>query len=635
MCITTAKKHSIIRYEYDLYVLCEYVEIIYYIMANIIKEKDFIQQNIVSKTQDYELFITHAIAQHPYIDQDTIISFAKAIYAYDHNAQLQYPVLALRMGLGKTSLLHAYIQHKLQQYPRYGAIVAVERVETIQELCKKYPIYYGLYGFRKDDCLAHNAAFNPNICRVCHYNECRVHQNETRCSEAQILVMTHMRLHLLMKDMSFLSKYLFYKKGTEQYKREDLFIDESPGFYTPCHIGVSDIKTFQQALHTTYQRDCKSRRELITYFNAPIESLKDSLSLSDKHIHTPSIRLSVFDQYKEKFLINYYGSQYSTAMNVFSALSSIGIVDNHMKLVPLMNDVGNLLFKTIVFDGTATIDRTYPDTALIVDFEERRVFPNTILTVDRTHNLSKEYYDTHNEIIPVLVDKIREQMLQHPHILVITFKEHEDIYRSYFTQTELEQHVYFNHFNNTKGRNDYRECTCVFILGTLYKGDSYYLGKYTGDHLDIEFINKSNQRLAYHISSKLTCDDINTFIATDQATTTAQELYRCKIRTDAAAHTNLFLWSTNPNYIQYVISMFPEVRVNYIDYEHDNPVQKQLITILDTTFETENVVRKDTIRKLCNISRDSLKTLLKTSAIQAYLNNKQIAIKKFQLSKMP
>ena len=41
------------------------------------------------------------------------------------------PVIALRMGLGKSTLIHEYIHFMIKNYSNYGAIIAVERIQDI------------------------------------------------------------------------------------------------------------------------------------------------------------------------------------------------------------------------------------------------------------------------------------------------------------------------------------------------------------------------------------------------------------------------------------------------------------------------------------------------------------------------
>ena len=603
-------------------------------MSIILKDSEFMQQYAQYLIQNTDEFTQHCISKYPKLDPQTVKDTSALLMNYNSVQLLSFPVVTFRMGLGKTTLLNEFVQYKLQTQPNYAAIISVERIETIKTLCERYPNYYGVYGFTPQECLEKYTAYNPNLCRICTHKECRVKQNSQRIQESRVIVITHTRLHMMMNDPTLMNKYMFYTDFARKIKRSDLFIDESPGFYMTVPVKPHQLKIFQYALHQSYRIDCKSRRQLIQYFEPYIEELKEELVQNGEHrIHNPLINLVEFDEYKEKFLTNYYGSNYQDSMNVLYALSIEGIIKGYTKIVPVINTVSNLLFRTFIFDGTAVIDSTYPNDALIIDFEDKRRFINGILTIDRRYNPSKEYYDKHHNYIPEAIDKIKQELLHHEYILVITFKEFEDIYKSYFTQEEL-QHVYFNHFNNTKGRNDYGECTAVFILGTLYKGDEYYLGKYSGDKMNIEFINKNNQRLAYFKDTKELCTEINTFTATDQASVTLQELYRCKIRTDPLARVSLFLSSTNNQYVDLVIKELPGITVKYIDKEIKSPVQDRIIDTILQEFTKSKILKKGYIKQLCNISNDSWKLFMNNPNFLEKLMVNNIRINRYTLEKI-
>lgn len=325
----------------------------------IIKGIELLKDHMTITQEHHNEFITRCFLKYPYIDKDIITYLSIAIHGYNSLEQLQFPVLTFRMGLGKTTLLNEYVQYKLETLPYYGAIIAVERIETIKQLCESHREYCGIYGFRKDECIAQQTTYNPNMCRVCKHAECHVKQNEEYSNHARVIVMTHKRLQLLMSDDRILNKYMFMRIGSDRIKRSDLFIDECPGFYYLTKVHDGHVKTFQSALHHTYQKDCKSRRDLLTYFNKMIKVFRTDLTYSDRQIHTPTLHIDEFEAHKEKFVTNYFGNSYQISIDVLNALSMEGIMYNGTKTVPVINQFKNLVFRTFIFDGTATLDATY------------------------------------------------------------------------------------------------------------------------------------------------------------------------------------------------------------------------------------------------------------------------------------
>lgn len=608
-------------------------------MPNIISEKEFLQKYVPQECQKIQHnFIQSTIEKYPYIDSEIISLATMVLFNYDSITQLKYPVITLRMGLGKTTILHAYIQYMLAEQANYGAIVSVERVETIKELCKKFPNYVGIYGFRKEDCLAKYTTYNPNQCRICKIADCRLKLQDEYCSLAPVILMTHQRLHLMMKDERLREKYtMFYLDDANhtQVKRRDLFIDECPGFYMLKSITKKDIRTFQYALHSTYQRDCSSRRLLTKYFATHSTALTQELEtgISKLQMLNSKHDALIFDNMCRQMLANYYGHSYQTVMNVQSAMRQSGFVTQGKKVISLINNVANLYFKTYIFDGTATLDATYPEQARIIDFKERRSFTNTHIYADTRHNASKTYYDHHPNFIADAVDQIRQELVRHNKILILCFLEDEEVYRQYFTEKEHRQ-LYINHFNNTKGNNNYGDASCVFLLGTIYKGDEFYLelyNLYRTDKVlisDIQFKSSHNQRLPYFISDNTQFVELSTIIAHDQAIMSVQEIMRGQIRNNATLPLDIYLSSTNPEYVKTVQEGLPGSSLHTIT---NAPKRNEVEEYILEKFTHNTIIKKSNIRKDCCVSTDRWKEISQSKPFKAFLEQRNIIMKRYTL----
>ena len=608
-------------------------------MSNIIKYSEFINQYSDKLLQNIETFIQQCNTNHSHLDKDITESFAKIMFNYEYIGQDIAPVLAFRMGLGKTTLLNEYIQYKLKTNPFYSCILVVERINTIKQLCEKFPQYYGLYGFRAEECLAEKKYYNPNVCKICKHLECRIKHNSEYSSTSRVIVITHERLTMMMNDKELMDKHMWWRIEDQIYKRKDLFIDEAPYFYMTATIADKDIEEFQNALHHTYHKDCQSRRTLITYFENPIQQLKAAF-YSREYIHKPILDHIQFTAMKDKLLANYYGNDYSLLINVLFALSREGFIKSDAynrvsKIVPIVNSIANLLFNTYIFDGTACYNSTYPNETLIIDYEEHRVYPNTTIFYDPNRTLTKSHFRRNQEFICKAVDRIREQLQFHDKILLITFKYLEPIFKSYF-DIEEKKHIYFDHFNNLKGKNDYRDATCVFRLGTLYKGDEYYLGQYQGDKNQIEFTNKFKQRLAFFKGTQIPCEDINNIISSDMANDTLQDLKRCKNRDDPSATVSLFISNVSTEYLDLVLHEYPGVTVEYIDWnpnERETPVQDSIIEFLNEFFVDNKSIKKSEIKTKLQLSDSAWKDISKGKNFQEKLVNNNIELLRYTLRK--
>ena len=299
----------------------------------------------------------------------------------------------------------------------------------------------------------------------------------------------------------------------------------------------------------------------------------------------------------------------------------------------MKNELSNLLFRTYVLDGTADINPTYPKNSKIIKIPDTRIFLNTHVYIENKFNYSKERFSKFPSLIPSTVDSIRHQLDNHDKILLVTFKEYEDTYRNYFNKNELNR-IYINHFNNIKGSNVYRDATCIFLLGNIYKGDIYYIGLYEEDDRDnIIFVNRNRQRLAYYKDTNEPCAKLNTMIAQDQAELASQHIVRIKFRDDPLANCDVHLASTNSEYLKYLQEKIPSPHYHFIT----NTLTKKQEHFIDTIIELceeYTIVEKSHIKSVLNMSDTMFKRYLKNENIQDLLFNENITISRFFLERV-
>jgi len=371
---------------------------------------------------------------------------------------------------------------------------------------------------------------------------------------------------------------------------------------------------------------------LLNYFSTYIKQRRSELKNEDIY-YVPRLKredIVRFDAYQTTFLRNYYGGHYNTCLNVLQALKYGGLRRHTHLVTPTFNQltVGDFR-KAFIFDGTAAIDSAYPQNMLVIDFDDPRRFENTTVHVNKQHNLSKTYYDDHPQFIPEIVEEILAKLKIHDKILVVTYKEQEEIYRQYITAKLLEKRVYIDHFNNLKGKNEYRECTCVFILGSLYKGDEYY-GLFVHEDLNnIEFVNLRKQRLAYYKDSGKPCKSINDFMITDSVKEIVQMFFRGSTRDDPKLTADLYFFSTNDYVINGITDFFNNANLTDDWLNNKSPEYQNFIDALYSEFEhtPPHRIAKSDFREKYGISKSTLPKFLKTDVVintldVLHINNK-------------
>ena len=622
-------------------------------MSITITEKEFlekyprVQENIAQQFIDYCKIHNDRLA-------DSTIYLASRVFFNTEFQSTRVPVITLRMGLGKSTLINLYTKFMRENDSNYGSLIALEQINSLKEAQLLYPDSYALYGFRQEDCKKNLNFYNPNMCRVCNVSDCRIALNERYVLVSPILMITHARLNLIMQDKRALSDIMYFYsdiKRNHQFRRFDLFVDECPGFFTVSTFNEKAFTIFQNALHQTFRRDCKQRRELINYFKDMI-ILYRKILLEDGFkgfVTTPSILsntelFSDFLYHKKIFMMNYYGDYYHTCVNVLNAIHQGGYINNHVLTSPRENELLTGDHRTIILDGTATLNSSYPNNCIIIDFPDKRLFPRVTWNLNPHHNTAKEYYHTHPDFIPKIKDTIVEALQKHNKILIITFKYLEDVYRKYFTKEQLE-HIYIDHFNNLKGKNHYRDATCLFYLGTIYKGDIYYLFYYkyckklNNEEVNIEnieFRNVSSQRIPFNKELNVIDNELFELINKDKAEALVQDGFRINPREYSDSITDYYVFSTNIELESKIHEFFPGCTINKVEMlKAESPEYERFMTELNKfkDDESQTKISKSELRERTHIFRNTLTNYLKDPFVIGFLQNANISISRYYLEK--
>lgn len=158
--------------------------------------------------------------------------------------------------------------------------------------------------------------------------------------------------------------------------------------------------------------------------------------------------------------------------------------------------------------------------------------------------------------------------------------------------------------------------------------DEYYLGKFPQYYDAVEFKNIKSVRQAVYIDSQEPCEEINNFIATDQAVMTVQDIFRCKGREDEAIHLDIFLHSTNPLYIETVLSYLPGATIHYIT---NAPRKDRVKEFIINHFKNHTTLTKKYMKEQCELSNNTWKDYRKDPTFKKWLQQHDIISDKFKL----
>lgn len=531
--------------------------------------KDFtiIKNNFINKMKELKV----DFQKKDEIALDIMINF---LLNKDLDTERLIHVINASMGMGKSVLLEIYVNYMLKKYKNnYGCVVAKERINGILELTKRNEnTYYPLYGFKTEDCLLHYENYNPNICKICKEEDCRVKLNSENAKIYPVLVTTHKRIEL-SEEIPYLqeqlSQYTYFDDDDEinEVRRYDIFIDERPGWFNIHSINIKNIETFERELDFVYRRNCKQRNLLKEYFLMYINKLKIILcNINDIYFNgfANKENYNEFIKYQEKFKNNYFGNHFTDCIKVINVLKYGGKHSNNKIIFPTYRSLNKLPFKIKIFDATSKIDEIYPFNCKLIEVPETRLFNGVKINLCTDNNLSKTYYKEHMNFPNKICEIIKNKTKEHKKILIITFKDLIPIYKNLLNEEIKNNKVYLDYLNNTKGKNNYNDCSCMFILYSLYKTDDYYLfgANFEEKIQDIRFENINKERKAFTIFNQcklIENEAINNFISKDKAKNMIQEIFRCNLRKYGCKDTTeVFIWSTDKNVVSIVTEFLPD-----------------------------------------------------------------------------
>jgi hypothetical protein len=170
-------------------------------------------------------------------------------------------------GLGKTTLIIIAIVFNLKYKLNFGAVLVVERLDTIQEITDTINSYfdedkaYPMMGYEAGYCKEGYTKYKPSQCRTCPVKvaDCRVKNNYQRQKQFPIVVISHKRLFDMSEKRDLLEALRYWESTpsvglgkidlNSTHQRPLLLIDERPTL-------VENVPTTTQTL-TTLLADVK------------------------------------------------------------------------------------------------------------------------------------------------------------------------------------------------------------------------------------------------------------------------------------------------------------------------------------------------------------------------------------------
>lgn len=524
------------------------------------------------------------------------VVIADLIYSILSAKEGELTVLPAAMGIGKSSLLFVFAKLMAMHYPNFGCIIVKERIEDIRRIEQQLgfvddeyddkKICFAWEGFNPESCLEGHKNYMVGICSKCKNKECEVKNAIRIQSNYPVVAISHERLSFLSKSQEMQNKLKYWKNSKgEICERKYIFIDERPKFFKTYSGYWSEFDTFIKSLGSVGEI---IGLELNTRM---IESAGGHLfyNIIDRQARlTKDIRLySKYELLEEIEKVKdvwwkYHPENVKTLYPLFYNLFANGGYRSGDKLTTYQyTDYIFPDFKTVVLDGTASGDITYPQNSEVVELEDIRDYSNLTVHHYSGKNLSKTKIRSNIEKhLLSLVNDI-EQISLTGKTLVVVSKEFEGV-----LDNELKHipNVEIGHFNALKGTNKYSDCANIIFAGTMDFGDDYYILKAMA--IDNNKVNSFGVRID-DMQRTFTCEFINEVKRNTNIRYMLQDIFRISIRNpmDKCGDNHVYLFNTNNEIVRELVNWLPGCKLEYwkpkSELERKSPNQDRLLEEID------------------------------------------------------
>lgn len=463
-------------------------------------------------------------------------------------------VLPYRCGIGKSTLLQAYVQASLNNSD-YGMIIVTDRVSRLKSLK-----YYdkAAEDLESDDWDRFYVANGNKIC-VIHEGNRDIALEEQ--SYKPILMMTTQRYFQMDSDK--LSEFLTFNSCGKVCKRRLIIFDEEPSFCAIHRIQSREIGIISSSLKDGIDDTCaiEDKQWIISQFDLFADKLNHALSeveyASNKNVYTWYFhdRDSITDDDKRFFnILSQYERQIrSHDRMVWQYIEDLKIIlkngalliatkvkarDSFDRAFLVIKDFRENFFlsnpdvKVFVLDGTADISPKYSEYTEYVKVVDCSQY-NTRLDWMHIHlvdvNTSRNALitkDTNDETKKIVFQFIRDKHLQEQDTLLVSYKA-------------LMDSGFFNsfggvkgYFGNLRGYNNYRHCHNYVQIGMNRQRDTYYLTMllYQMPEYAEYMRGKTESERATFIDKLLVDDVIRDMVNQECCSDTIQNIYRIAVR---------------------------------------------------------------------------------------------------------
>ena len=469
-------------------------------------------------------------------------------------------------GLGKTTFIVEYLQYQLERDPDFGAVVVVERQETIDRIVDEIGRQwaYGMKGYEKDYCAMKYPTYKHSQCKACDNYKCRVKRNFVEQEKFRVVVISQKRLFDMSDKDDLLGGLRFWRRAKdtwnlkecrrnyEKLARELLLIDEKPTLLEniPTDIGMWDDLI-------------ASVNEYLPAFNDEIENAVSSV----RDLYNKTMEYGKVDAVDDDFKFSrgfvdawngsYLGDNPEYPMLLQNIIREGGLYNNNEKRTITTIHYSNIYwqdYRSFIYDGTAGVDPDYKDDSFqFLDLPAMRQYENLTIHCCMERNISKDFIEKNPMFVSRIADDVRK-IADAGKTYVVCYKAIEEELKDALAGLP---NVSFEHYGNTKGTNRLIDNTNIVCIGILHKGETYYLAKTMTINGNVGYGVRTKGKIR-----RFEDEDAEAIKVYDMVTELIQEIFRTMLRnhsSDTSVHA--YICTRDANVVNAIGDFFPGCHV--------------------------------------------------------------------------
>jgi hypothetical protein len=289
-------------------------------------------------------------------------------------------------------------------------------------------------------------------------------------------------------------------------------------------------------------------------------------------------------------------------------------------------------FNTFIFDGTADIDLDYlHEQYHVFDFEPLKTYEG--LTIYQCDLISGSKTSLGNEAkLRAFCEDVKQIADENPSekIFLPVFKNYEDEVKAQLADLIVGGRIVVAHYGETRGSNNFNDCSIIVLGGILHKGENYYIAKARAVFKRRRSFIENISSLKYDKVRRFNHKQIETVKILDMLVDYSQELKRGSQRDNSrSVEGKVYVFHNDKILLQHIGLKFPgfNIKERSPQYAIENSIRskknnKNIKAICDYIISAgKDVIYFKEIRQALDMPKNLFSNTMGNKSLLAYIKS--------------